>query len=298
LSEFVAAETIIRSTYKVRGINNILLVNRILKICRGYKRLTVRQAFYILTSRYSKDYPASMAFYKRLNRYLSKIRRVNPEVHQRFVDPTRTFSVPPIPFSVVEIWVEKESIKNFIGPLLLKYHLSIQVLRGFASLSMFRKALARARKRKVKSIGYIGDFGPSGLLIEKVAASEMDYKEAISFHRIAITLSQIKRLRPPSRPVSLKDTRAKAYIEKFGDRRWDVESIRPRTLYKLIEEGFRKIVPPEFLVEAEEREKAARVVRRVSEKMRKAMEREALQMLREGISEEEIRKIIAKKYGR
>jgi len=298
LSEFVAAENIIRSTYKVRGINNILLVNRILKICKGYKRLTVRQLYYILSSRFPKDYPATRAFYKRMNRYLSKIRRVNSTVHQKFIDPTRTFATPPLPYPTIECWCEKESIKNFIGPLLMKYHLGVQVLRGFPSLSMYRKALARARKRNVSMILYLGDFGPSGLLIQKVAADEMDHKLAIRFHRVALTQAQIKRLRPPSRSVNLKDTRAKAYIAKFGGRKWDVESVRPRTLYKLIEAGFRKVVPPEFLLEAEERERAAKVVRRITERLRKEMESEALRLLREGVPEAEIRKRIAEKYGR
>ena len=144
---------------------------------------------------------------------------------------------------------------------------------------------------------YLGDFDPSGLLIEKIAATEMDHKQVIVFHRIAITWEQIKRLKPPSRPVNLKDSRAKEYIAKYGNRAWEIESIRPRTLYRLIEEGFRKVIPPEFLVEAEERELAAKLVRRVTERLRREIEREALRLLREGVSEEEIRKYIAEKYG-
>jgi len=297
LSEFVPQENILRSTYSLRGGSNIVLVNRILKICKGYRRLTVRQLYYILTSRFPKDYEATKAFYKKLNRYLSKIRRVNPEVHKRFVDPTRTFAVPPLPYPTFEVWCEKESIKNFIGPLLVKYHLGVQVLRGFSSLSMYRRALARAKKHNVSMILYLGDHGPSGLLIEKVASEEMDHKLAIEFHRIVLTWAQIKRLRPPSRPVSLKDTRAKAYIEKFGTRRWDVESVRPRTLYRLIEEGFRKVVPEEFLKEAEERERAAKLIRRLTERVRRDMEQETLRLLREGVPEKEIRRRIAEKYG-
>jgi len=163
---------------------------------------------------------------------------------------------------------------------------------------MFRKALARAQKRRVKMILYLGDFDPSGILIEKIAQSEMDHKREITFYRIAITWEQIKRLKPPSRPVNLKDSRAKGYIQKYGDRAWEIESIRPRTLYKLIETGLKKVVPPEFLVEAEERELAAKLVRRVTERLRREIEREALRLIREGVSEEEIRKIIAKKYGK
>ena len=144
---------------------------------------------------------------------------------------------------------------------------------------------------------YLGDFDPSGLLIEKIASQEMDHKRAITFHRIAITMEQIKRFRPPSRPVNVKDSRAKEYIEKYGDRCWEVEAIRPRTLFRLIEAGLKKVVPPEYLAEAEERELAARLVRRITERLRREIEREALVLLRRGIPEEEVRRHIAEKYG-
>lgn len=222
----------LRDQYKVKGKKNLLLVWRILQTVKGYSRLTVRQCYYIMISKHR--YPANRAFYKRLNRYLSKIRRANPEVHKKFIDPTRQFVLPPLSFPRIEIWVEKDSIRNFIGKLAIKYRLSVQVLRGFASLTMYRKALQRARKRGVTMILYLGDFDPSGLLIEKRAQKEMDHKQAITFHRIAITLEQIRRLKPPSRSVNLKDSRARVYIEKYGTRCWEIESIRPRTLFRLI----------------------------------------------------------------
>jgi len=295
--DFIPNEKGIRWTYRVKGRSNVLLVWRILKTVKGYARLTVRQLYYILISRFPKDYPATRAFYKRLDRYLTKIRRVNPEVHKKFIDPTRPFAVPPLRYPKIEAWVEKDSIRTFIGKLAVKYRLGIQVLKGFASLSMYRRALERGKKRRVTMVLYIGDFDPSGLLIEKVAQGEMDHKMGIKFVRLAITMEQIKRFRPPSRPVNIKDSRAKEYIEKYGDRCWEVEAIRPRTLLKLIEKGLRENVPPEFLVEAEARERAAKVVRRITERLRREIEREALRLLREGVPEEEVRKRIAEKYG-
>jgi len=144
---------------------------------------------------------------------------------------------------------------------------------------------------------YIGDFDPSGLLIETVAQGEMDHKTGIRFARLALTMQQIKRFRPPSRPVNPKDSRAKEYIAKYGDRCWEVEAIRPRTLYRLIEKGLKENVPPEFLAEAEAREKAARLARPVTERLRKTIEREVLRLLEAGVPEEEILRRISKKYG-
>jgi len=232
-----------------------------------------------------------------MNRYLSKIRRVNPEVHGKFIDPTRQFFIPPLPYPRIEIWVEKDSIRNFIAKLAAKYRLSVQVLRGFASLSMYRKALDRARRRGVGLVLYIGDFDPSGLLIEAVAQEEMDHKTGIRFVRLALTIDQIRRFKPPSRPVNLKDSRAKEYIEKYGDRCWEVEAIRPRTLYRLIEAGLKEAVPPEYLADAEARERAARLARPVTERLRQVIEREVLELLAAGVPEEEVLKRLSEKYG-
>ena len=161
---------------------------------------------------------------------------------------------------------------------------------------MYRKALDRARIRGVGLVLYIGDFDPSGLLIEKVAEEEMDHKLGIRFVRLALTMEQIKRFKPPSRPVNMKDSRAKEYIEKYGDRCWDVEAIRPRTLYRLIETGLKQAVPPEFLAEAETREKAARLARPVTERLRKTIEREVSRLLEAGVPEEEIVARISGEY--
>ena len=65
----------------------------------------------------------------------------------------------------------------------------------------------------------------------------------------------------------------------------------------MIETGLKKVVPPEYLAEAEEREKAAKVVRRITEGLRRRIEQEALVLLRKGVPEEEVRKHIAEKYG-
>lgn len=286
----------IRVQYHVKGVGNVLLVWRMLKTVKGYSLLTVRQLFYILISRFPKEYPGTRAFYKRMDRYLSKIRRANPEVHMKFIDPTRQFVIPPLPYHRIEIWCEKDSIRNFIGRLATRYRLGIQVLRGFASLSMYRKALDRARRRGVGLVLYIGDFDPSGLLIEKVAEEEMDHKSGITFVRLALTMKQIKRFKPPCRPLNMKDSRAKEYIEKYGDRCWDVEAIRPRTLYRLIETGLKQVVPPQFLAEAETREKAARLARPITERLRKTIEREVSRLLEAGVPEEEIVARISRTY--
>lgn len=214
-------------------------------------------------------------------------------MNAKFTDPTRHFIPAPLAYREVELWVEKDSIRNFLRDLAAKYRLSIQVLRGFASLSMYRTALQRAEKRSVKKILYVGDFDPSGLLIDRIAEEEMGMK----VHRIALTIEQIKRLRPPSIPINERDSRSRDYVLKYGNRCWEVEALRPRTLYRLVEEELRRHVPPGYLVEAEARERAARMARPVTERLRRTIERDARRLMEEGKSEEEILAELASKYG-
>jgi len=221
------------------------------------------------------------------------MRRLNPSLHAKFTDPTRHYIPAPLAYREVELWVEKDSIRNFLGDLAGKYRLSVQVLRGFASISMYRTAIQRAEKRGIKKILYVGDFDPSGLLIDRIAEEEM----GIKVHRVALTIEQIRRLKPPSIPVNKKDSRAKDYIAKYGNRCWEVEALRPRTLYRIVEGEIRKHVPPEYLAEAETMELAAKTVKPLTERIRREFERDALRLLKEGKSPEEILTQLSSKYG-
>ena len=266
---------------------------RILKTARHYKRLTVRQLYYILISRYR--YTPTRTFYKVLDYHLTKMRRLKiyQELHEKFVDPSRHFVPAPLPYREIELWVEKDSIRNFLEDLAAEYRLLIQVLRGFASLTMYRVALRRAAKRGVRKILYAGDFDPSGLQIEKVAEKEMD----MEFKRIALTMEQIKKYRPTSIPVNRRDSRAKEYVKQYGDRCWELEALRPRTLLKVVEQQLKENVPHKYLIHAEARERAARVARPVMEKLRRIIEGEVHRLLEEGKSEEQILAHISAKYG-
>jgi len=273
-----------------KGRASRLLEWRILQTSRYYVRLTVRQLFYLLVSRYR--YSATMRFYKRLDYHLTKLRRRLPDLHAKFIDPTRPFIHAPIPYRKIEVWVEKDSIRNFLEHLTARYRMSIQVLRGFASLSMYRTALVRAAKRGVTKILYVGDFDPSGLLIEEVAEKEM----AIEVERIALTLEQIERYKPPSLAVNRRDSRAKDYMKKYGGRCWEVEALKPGIFLKVVEEKLKENVPPKYLVKAKAKERAAKIARPIVQRLMRGIEKEALRLMRAGEPEEEILKKLASKY--
>ena len=276
------------------GERKILLSDlqlQILKTVKHYARLTVRQLYYVLTSRLG--FPASHKFYKILDYHLTKMRRLDSRLNAKFVDPTRRFVAAPRPYNEVELWVEKETIRTLLEKLAAKYRLSIQVLRGFASLSMFRKALRRANERGVKKILYIGDFDASGLLIDKIAQKEMQ----TNMIRIALTLEQIRRYKLPSLPVNMKDSRADEYIAKYGGRSWEIEALRPRTFLRIVEKHFRENVPGDFLAEASVKDTAAKMAAPLVNRFKARLEQDALKMLKTGKKASEILAGLQAKYG-
>lgn len=279
-------------THRPRGTKgkaSKLLESRIDRIARKYNRLTVRQFYYIMISRFG--YPPGRRFYKRFVYHLSKVRQFNPKLHAKIVDNTREF-IPALPssFHRVELWVEKDAIRMLSEDLAAKYRMSIQVLRGFPSITMLRKASLREKKQGIEKILYVGDFDPSGVLIPQFAALEM---AGIEFQRIAITPEQARRYRLPAIGINKRDSRAHDYIKKNGSKAWKLEALRPRTFRKILEGELKSNVPASFLRRAGRQEKAVKIARPIANRI----ERQIISMLKGRKSEREIRKLLASRFG-
>jgi hypothetical protein len=277
---------------ETKGNPSKLLESRILQIQKKYAILTVRQFYYIMISRFG--YPPGRRFYKRFVYHLSKIRQNNAKLHGKIIDHTREF-IPalPIGFDRVELWVEKDAIRMVSEGLAAKYRVSIQVLRGFPSISMLRKGLSRARKRGVQKILYVGDYDPSGVLIEQVAARWMT---GIEIKRLAITPEQAHRYRLPPITVNRKDSRASEYIKKNGDKAWELESLKPRTFHEILENALKANVPKQFLRKAKESANAIQIAQPFVAQFSRKLEREIIHMLKAKRSRKQIRKIIMTRF--
>jgi len=274
-----------------KGEASRLLEERVIEASKPYPKLTVRQLFYILVSRY--ELPLTRRFYKLLVYHLVKLRRVLPWLYAKFVDLTRAYISPPWAYGEIEVWCEKDATRNFIGELAQRYRVPIQVERGFGSLSMFRDALTRARERGVRRILYIGDFDPSGLMIEEVTAREL----GIKIERIAITLDQIEKFKPPSRLVNMRDSRTKAYIQKYGHRCWEVEALDPSVLLHIVEDKLKENVPAEFMAEAELKDRASNIAKSLTEGLIRKIEAEAYSLIKAKVPEEEVVRRLSSIFG-
>jgi len=263
------------------------LKRNVYEVCREYEILTLRQVYYRLIARHDY-YPPTLVFYKYLSRHLTRWRKVDEWLDDRFVDPSRPFIQPPRPWKEGELWLEKDSLRALLEKLAMRYRVPIVVQRGFASRSMLRDALRRARERGVRKIFLILDFDPSGLCIEAVNEREM----GIKMSRVALTYEQAKGL--PFRLVKRRDTRAKKYMAKYGDRCWEVEALEPRQLLQIVEQTLRREVP-EHLAEAEIEEEAAKVALELLGPIRAKIEAAAYDLLRRGVPPDRVMERLGRK---
>ena len=286
--EGAAGSGIIMGRRSELGIDVETLKRDVYEVCREYEILTLRQAYYRLIARHDY-YPSTLVFYKYLSRHLTRWRKVDEWLDNRFVDPSRSFIQPPRPWREGELWLEKDSLRGVLEKVAMLYRISIVVQRGFASRSCLRDALRRARDKGVRKIFLVLDFDPSGLCIEQVDAREM----GVEVIRVSLTYEQAKDLVP--RKVKRRDTRARKYMVKYGDRCWEVEALEPRHLLKIVEQALQQEVPPEHLHEAGLGEEAARVALELLEPVRMKIEASAYKLLRRGVPPDRVRERLGRK---
>jgi len=273
-----------------KGIRVLELRLRILDLLRGYDVLTVRMLHYRLVSTF--DYPNDRNFFKRTQYSLKVLRRLFPELRAKFEDPTRQVSNPMMPRPGIELWHEKSSLEVFSRRLAERYHVPTLAERGFGSLTMFFKAVVRAKKRGVRKILLLTDHDPSGLLIDRITRREMP----IEVERIALTMEQIRRYRLPPLRVKRSDSRAKEYIRKFGDNAWEVEALPPKALLSIIRKKIVENLPKGFLEGLKSQEEAARIVRPLEREMVRGLREEAMKMRRKGLSAQQILSALRRRF--
>ena len=262
-----------------------------MEVLGEYETVTTRMIFYRLIS---IDYPNDRRFYKRLQYSLKRLRKVLPELNEQLQDPTRPVELPPAPRADIELWVEKTSLAYFLRKTAGKYHVPILASRGFGSLSMFVQAVKRAKKRRgVRKVLLVTDLDPSGLKIGEVIAKEMS---PVEIERIALTPQQVDEYSLPAIRVKLSDSRARKYIEEYGNRSWEIEALPPDTLLRIVERKIRQNLSKEFLEEVRLSAKAARITEPIRREIEERLRSEAAELMKEGLSREEILEKLGGRY--
>lgn len=144
----------------------------------------------------------------------------------------------------VELWVEKAALAGVLAPISSAYHIVLMVNRGYSSASAMKESADRIRayghdKRPV--VLYVGDHDPSGEdMVRDIGdrLREFGCPSWLDVRKLALTMDQVEEYNPPPNPAKLSDSRAKDYIEKYGEHSWEVDALPPDALDLLI----RKVV--------------------------------------------------------
>jgi hypothetical protein len=107
---------------------------------------------------------------------------------------------------------------------------------------------------------YLGDHDPSGEdMVRDIETRLTEFGVPnLTIIKIALTLEQVRRYKLPSNPAKVRDARAKAYIEKFGNDSWEVDAIPPRELNQLVERSIARFTDRKLLDAVVAREDAER----------------------------------------
>ena len=94
-------------------------------------------------------------------------------------------------------------------------------------------------------IFYLGDFDPSGEDMVRDITERMQMfgcGDRLIVKKIGLTWAQIQHFKPPPNPAKMDDPRAAEYIAKHGRQSWEVDSLDPPELARLVTSAFKSII--------------------------------------------------------
>jgi hypothetical protein len=140
----------------------------------------------------------------------------------------------------VEVWCEKDALSGIFSDALSTYSVTLNIGRGYDGWSSIKRAADRYYWRKDEGIDttvlYFGDFDPSGedmhrSLIERFAILGV-YPE---IPKVALSHEDARRL--PGDVTKADDSRAAAFVSKYGDLAVELDALPVDELRRRIRRG-------------------------------------------------------------
>lgn len=169
----------------------------------------------------------------------------------------------------VELWVEKDALAGVLAPIAREYHVTLMVNRGYSSQSAMYESAKRFKEAQENGkklyLFYLGDHDPSGedmvrdveerlRMFEVGTSFEVGGCEDFNVEKVALTMIQIRQHKPPPNPTKITDSRAAAYIAKYGSSSWEVDALPPNVLARLIRGALMGVTDPAKMQRVKERE--------------------------------------------
>lgn len=165
-----------------------------------------------------------------------------------------------------EVWPEKQALQGVIGNICDKLRVDYFPTKGYSSISETWRAGRRLSRYIQKGqrpiIFHLGDHDPSGIDMTRHVAETLStfVGMPIMVQRLALNMDQVEQYDPPPNPLKLRadgeysDSRAKSYVEHFGDSSWELDALNPETIEDLIRNAVLSIRDEDKWDEMEEEE--------------------------------------------
>ena len=140
-----------------------------------------------------------------------------------------------------EVWIEKDALVGVIAGVCEELDVPYFSCRGYVSQSsMWQAGFLRLEKYiadgQTPLIIHLADHDPSGIDMtrDNLERLELFAGASITVERIALNMDQVETFNPPPNPAKITDSRAGAYIAKFGSDSWELDALEPAYISELI----------------------------------------------------------------
>lgn len=171
----------------------------------------------------------------------------------------------------VEVWIEKDALVGVVERVCRRVDVPFFACRGYTSQSEMwagaRRLQAWRKRGQTPVILHLGDHDPSGIDMTRDIVDRLElFAGGMTVERLALNWDQVERFNPPPNPAKLTDSRADAYVARFGLSSWELDALDPTTIADVIETAVEQFRDPGRWAEAvEEEEEGLRLLRRVAD---------------------------------
>lgn len=164
----------------------------------------------------------------------------------------------------VEVWVEKDAMAGKLTPVVRdEFGLGLYVSRGFSSETYLQEAASQIRSDGRPTYIYLlADFDASGVGIAETVERELTKMASpveVNVEKLAATRRQIREYGLITQPVTMSDSRARKFIERYGNETVELDAIPASEVRRMVREAIERHMDPRRLeiqriAEREERE--------------------------------------------
>ena len=163
----------------------------------------------------------------------------------------------------IEVWTEKDALRNVLDEITHPYNVSLMVGRGQVSRTAIYESYVRFKEKideeKECYLYYAGDLDPSGVAIYNSLVERLkkygETGESINFERFALTPSQIDEYNLPVTRAKRKDPNYKKFVAEFGnDNTAELDSLPPDVLRNLVKGYIERHIDRDILAQSQETE--------------------------------------------